>query len=357
MFSLAVLASLPSVAPAQLLATDHSSGAIQVILMAADGGPAPITADPTLPPIFPGDVEINVGFEYLRPDFPGGRVRVPIPAGVNVNVSTIAGSGDLSYNFAFVPKFTAGYQFADLRFGVTASGELATLSGHLNRTIDSAGGSANLTASSTVNFANANVLEGTVPILLGQCPCFEESCFQDTNLLITLGARYSHLSQDYNASVNSGGNGGTVSAHQDWDGYGITTSLSILQPLPCDFYVYGISRGSFLLGNDNRVSSTTVVTGTTAAASTTTKLTENKTDFIPIGEFEIGVAWGKPLAPHPAAAAGTVPPKGALLWVKVGLVASVWGNLSVLSAQDSVQGFTDSRFFLWGFSVLAGVQF
>jgi hypothetical protein len=120
------------------------------------------------------------------------------------------------------------------------------------------------------------------------------------------------------------------------------------------FFLYGVSRGSFLLGTNNRTSTlTTTVAGSSLG---TTNLTENKTNFIPIGEFEAGLAWGKPLAIGRADVLGTVN-SGPLLWLKAGMVADIWGGLGLLSPQDGVQGFSTTRMFLFGFSVLAGVQF
>ena len=116
-------------------------GGAVVELQAIDAGlsatntPLPV-ADPTLPAVFPTGLLLNAGFEYLRPVFPGRSVTLTVPTGINSNFTTLGGSGDVSFGFAFVPKFTADYPFPDLGFGVTASGELTSLSGHLTRTID-----------------------------------------------------------------------------------------------------------------------------------------------------------------------------------------------------------------------------
>jgi hypothetical protein len=249
------------------------------------------------------------------------------------------------------------YQFTDLGLGVTASGELSNIVGHLTRSIDAAGGSANLTANATITFANANLLEGSLYLPLGDYGCFEDTCLRDTVLLFTLGTRYSHLSQDYSASLNSGGNGTTLTAHQDWDGFGLTSSLSYLHPLDGNLFLYGVSRGSVLVGTNNRTSTLLVVVPGSSTASTSTKLTDNKTDLIPVGEFEFGMAWGKPLAPRPADAVRGAGQTGPHLWIKAGLVANIWGNLGSLSAPDGSQGFSDSRLLLYGFSVQAGVNY
>ncbi len=310
-----------------------------------------------LPAVFPAGLRVDIGFLYMRPDFPGRSVKLTVPSGVNGNFSTIAGSGDVSFDFGFIPAIRVDYQFPDLGYGVSASGKLTTLSGSLTRTIDSAAGSANLTASSTISFATANLIEGTLLLPLGRCDCFQDSCLRDTVLLATLGTRYSHLSQDYTASLNSGPNASTLTAHQDWDGFGLTTSLSFLHPLPNYFFLYGVSRGSFMVGKNNRTSTLAVVVSGNAAASTATKVHEDKTEFIPVGEFEFGVAWGKPLAGPPAGVVREVK-TGPVLWLKAGVVADIWGGLGILSAPDNVQGFSGGgSLFLFGFSVLAGVDY
>jgi hypothetical protein len=282
-------------------------------------------------------------------------VTLLVPAGVNGNFTALGTSGNVSYDFGFLPKVTVNYQFSDLGFGVGASGELTNLLGKLTRTIDSPAGSANLTVDAHVNFAVANVVEGTLPLPLNRFCCCQDTCLQDTVLLGTLAARYAHLDQTYTATLSSGANSSTLTANQTWDGYGISTSLSVLHPLPRNFFLYGVARGSFLLGTNDRNSNLSVVVAG-SSASTSTKLTENKTEFLPIGEFEVGVAWGKALfaTQVPGAATGKA---GPLLWVKAGLIADIWGELGFLSAIDQAQGFSDGRLFLYGFSVMAGIQF
>ena len=358
--SLAALAILASSAPAQVLTADPPPGTVQVVLTPVGGEPGPpplAAADGTLPGIFPNNLRVDVGFEYVRPDFPSRAVTLVVPTGVNSSFATLAGDGNVSFDFGFVPKISVDYQFADLGFGATASGKLNSFSGHLTRTIDAAAGSANLTANSTVNLAVANLVEGSKYLPLDRFACFENTCLEDTVVLATLGSRYSHVAQDYTANLSSGANSSTLTAHQDWDGFGLTTSLSVLQPLPADFFLYGVSRGSFLVGTNNRNSVSAVVVSGNAAASSSTKVTENKTEFIPVGEFEVGVAWGAPLFPKQAealAAAGTAGPLG---WVKAGLIADLWGGLGLLSSAQRPHEFSDSSLFLFGFSVMAGVEF
>jgi hypothetical protein len=309
-----------------------------------------------VPNVFPNNLRVDIGFLYLRPVFPDQSATLTVPTGVNGNFGTVSASGNPSFGFGFIPKFSLGYNFSDLGFGVAASGVLLNLSGQLTRTIDSSAGSANLTSSGTINIAVANLLEGTLPLVLGQLPCFENSCLRDTLIVGSLGARYSFVSQDFIASLNSGGNSSMIAAHQNWYGFGITTSLNFLHPLPRNFFLYGTSRGSFLLGTNHRYSTQSVVVSGNAAASTSAKVLDNKTELIPVGEFEAGVAWGRLLSPRQAATQLAVP-TGRILWIKTGMVADVWGGLGLLSASNGVNGFANSPLVLWGFSVMAGIQF
>jgi hypothetical protein len=311
-----------------------------------------------LPAIFP-NLRVDIGFEYLRPEFPGRSVTLVVPTGVNGNFAALGGSGNISYDFGFIPRMTMNYQFPDNPFGLTTSGMLTSLSGHLTQSIDANPGSANLSATSTINIGVANVVEGSVRASLDQFEHFQGTCLENVILLGTLGLRYSHISQDYTASLVSNGNGSTLTAHQDWDGFGLTMSLSDLYPMSHNFFLYGVARGSFMLGTNNRVSTASVtVTGTTVG--TTTKLTDNKTEFIPVGEFEFGIGWGKPLGQPLLTPENPAPPTattGPVLWVKAGFIFDAWGGLGLLSSPSTAEGFSNSNLILYGFTVMAGLEF
>jgi hypothetical protein len=332
---------------------------VTLVPVEAAGPPATplLAADPTLPGIFPCNLSVDIGFEYLRPEFPSRSIALAVPAGVSGSFSILGRTGNVIHDFAFVPKISVDYQFQDLGFGVGASGKLTSLSGHLLRTVDSAAGSANLTAESSVDLAVVNFLEATKFLPLDRFPCCQDTCLQDTVLFATIGMRYSHVRQDFTASLASGANISTVKAHQDYDGFGLTTSLSILHPLPSNFFLYGTSRGSFLIGTNNRDSSYSVVATSIPGASTSAKVTENKTKFIPVGEFEFGLAWGKPLSPRRVQAQAAAGQVGAVLWLKGGMVFDVWGGLELLAPSDTFHPFTDGSLFLYGFTILGGIDF
>jgi hypothetical protein len=351
------------IVPVPLAEARLNGGPVQVMVapLAAgtDGSPTPILVpDAQLPAIFPSNLRVNLGFEYLRPEFPGRSVTLAIPAGSPSNFTILAGSGNVSNDFAFAPKIAVDYQFPDLGFGAGASGKLSSFSGHLNRSIDSGAGSATLIVNSTVSFVDANILEATKYVELDRFECFKCTCLQDTVFLFTIGVQYAHTLQDYTANLNSGSNRSALTAHEDFDGFGLTTSFSLLHPLRGDFFIYGVARGSFVVGTNNRNTNITVsISGNTATSPPA--LSENKTQFIPVGEFEVGLAWGKVLGTKraQALAAAAAPKQAPLLWIKGGLIADIWGGLGLLSASDSTQSFTDDSMVLWGFSVLAGLDF
>lgn len=338
--------------------TPLPSGPVQVLLTpvapAGDGPPGPfLVADPNLPPLFDKNLRIDIGFEYLQPYFSGRAVTLTVPTSPN-GAGLVAESGNFSHNFAFVPRFDLNYDFPDLGFGAGASAKLIDLSGHLQRSINSTAGSAVLNVQSGVDIVSANLLEGTKEFVLGDWECFQDSCLADCAFVTTLGARYSHVRQDYTASLASGPNTGTLSATQSYNGFGLTSSIGNLCPLVGHFFLYGSARGSVLVGPNNRSTSVTIMAAGSAANSTGAIVTEDKTTFMGVGEFELGIAWSKSLPPAQPTTPGHT---GLLLWFKVGWVGQIWGDLGLLSATDRPQNFSNSSLFLQGFSVLAGVDF
>jgi hypothetical protein len=331
-------------------------GTLQVLLTPApDVAPGPggpfIAGDPTLPPFWDKNLRVDIGFEYIQPYFSSRAVTLTVPVGVGGVL--VGDSGNFSHNFAFVPRFGLAYEFSDLGFGVGASAKLLSLSGHDQRTINSVDGSGSLNVQSGVDIAAVNLLEGTKDIYLGDCKCFEDTCLADCSLVATLGARYSHVRQDYSASLTSGTNVGSLTATQSYDGFGLTTSLGSLCPLAGHFFLYSNVRGSILVGPNNRSTTVTVVVPAGATGSAGTVVTEDKTTFIGAAEVELGVAWSKELPPATPAPTHT----GSLLWFKAGFVGQLWGDLGLLSATNQPQNFSHSDLLLLGFTVIAGIDF
>jgi hypothetical protein len=318
---------------------------------AVPGGPL-LTPEPGPLNFFGHVLKIDFGFEYIQPRFSHRAVTLAVPT--SAGAPLLADSGNFSQSFAFVPRFGVDYEFPDLGFGVTASGRLLSISGHLQRALSSTAGSGTLNAQSSVDIAAVNLLEGTRLLYLGDAPCFKETCLEDSTVQFTLGARYSYVRQDYTASLASGPNVASLTATQLFNGFGITSSTGLLQPLFRDFFLYSTARGSVLVGPNNRSSSSSVVVPGSPGASSAATATEDKTSFIGVGEFELGIAWGKPLTRSAAVAAQANAP---LLWFRVGWVGQIWGNLGLLSTTDRPQDFSHASLFLQGFSLLAGIDY
>jgi hypothetical protein len=264
----------------------------------------------------------------------------------------LAEARNLSNDFGFVPQFGAAYDFSDLGFGLRASGKLLSLSGTLERTSESIAGSGNLTAQATVNISVVNFMEGAKVFTKENCKCLTGTCFENCLFTVTLGGRYAHIDQTFTGNLASGPNQASVTATQKYDGFGLTSSVGSLCPLCDSLFFYWFSRGSFLVGNNVRDTHTLVaVTGNPASGGA--KLTENRTVIAPAGEFELGFAYGIPVGKRINAPA---PERSALVWLKVGAVADVWGSLGLLSITDGQQHFSDGSLFLYGFSVQLGFQ-
>jgi hypothetical protein len=121
------------------------------------------------------------------------------------------------------------------------------------------------------------------------------------------------------------------------------------------FTLFGSARGSILVGPNDRSSSLSVVTPANPGTTTSRVLTENKTDFIPAGEFEVGLIWGTVLrtkiTPAPVGTTGT------LIWARFSLLAEIWGDLGLLPISDPTNRFADGSLFLYGFAVAAGINY
>ena len=267
-------------------------------------------------------------------------------------------AGDVQHDFDFVPKIRYEYEINDLGLGVQASGELLSLNATLKRTLTTDAGTGVLDASSKLEIVVANILEGTKSFLLKDllkdCDCLEKWHVDESLVEVTIGTRYSSLHQKFEATLTNGPNSGRLLSTQDFTGIGLTSSLSFQWPIGGSFVLYHGVRGSLLIGDNGRDSTFTLTVPGTAGANRQVTLGESKTDLLPVGELEVGIAWGMELGSpllSPAAAA----PKP-LAWVKVGLAGQIWGDAGMLSAAEVPPHLHDSNLYLVGFSVLVGFE-
>lgn len=297
-----------------------------------------------------GIIKGDLDFLFLQPLFPGRAVRlqVPTPGGV-----VIGDTSDLSNDFAFSPGFEVGYQFRNTGFGVQVTGRLLHLTGGVDRTLhDSAGAVvAQASARSTVDLGVVNPIEGFVAVPLSEFAHCDHPYLGESSFVFTLGGRYAHVQQHYTTTVVTGpSHQGSLTSTQTFDGFGLTSSVMGVYPVKERWALYSNVRGSILIGDNNRQSSVTIVA---PGANSATRASEDATEFVPVGEFEVGLMYGIPLnRPGPS------PNLAPLLWVKTGLVAHVWGELGLLNINNAPgHQFEDSPLWLVGFSLQIGLDY
>jgi hypothetical protein len=110
-----------------------AAGPIRAMLV-ADGGPPGSQgfADDSLSgPLFGDNLRVDLGFEYLRPHYSNRATTLVVPPGAAAAFPARASLGDVTHDFAFIPRFGIQYTFADTGLGVGASGKLFTIQGDL----------------------------------------------------------------------------------------------------------------------------------------------------------------------------------------------------------------------------------
>ena len=185
---------------------------------------------------------------------------------------------------------------------------------------------------------------------------YEDDQIDDGIFELRVGARYSSINQLFTAALRQGsGSAVTTSSFQDFRGVGLTAAGNLSLAMTNSLWVYGNSRGSMLLGRNERQANFSILTvdamgnPTTGTASNT--VTEDKTDIIPVGEFEAGIIWD--LAEQ---FCDEDSEPGNMIWFKLGYVAQVWGDVGLVSAGTG-QPFRDGDLFLQGFTLQAGIAY
>jgi hypothetical protein len=299
----------------------------------------------------PAVIKVDLAFDFVQPIFSNRSVSLAIPG---TNTGAVGASGNFSDHFTFLPGVAVEHPFGDLGFGVAASAKALHTSGKLHRAVAvTSGVNDTVDASGTVTLAAANVIEGTKLLDLGATNCFANTCLQDTLVEFSVGGRYSYLNQNYTATLVAGNAQSTLTATQEFTGFGITSSLNTISQLPGAFVFYTSTRGSFLIGNNDR---TNVLSFSTPAPTPPgTTLSEKRTQVVPALEWEVGIGYGLDLA---RAQLKPTPAIAPLLWVKVGCVGQLWGNVGFLHINDALGNqFSDSNLLLLGFTVRVGLDY
>jgi len=162
-------------------------------------------------------------------------------------------------------------------------------------------------------------------------------------LTLSGGARYVHMSQDYNAfRANPGGTAPTVFISEDaesvqsghnFNGAGPTVSLEARRALgDTGLVLYGLTRGSLLFGSGKQQTALTrEVTGTSRGTPfdllVTSDSVASRDDFVPIIELEVGAEYGMDFGRcHPFIRTGLV----GQTWFGAGNATNVTGNFGFL---------------------------
>jgi hypothetical protein len=173
------------------------------------------------------------------------------------------------------------------------------------------------------------------------------------SLLVSGGARYGRIDQNYEASVHTAFTsvGGTLTTNaldslrtaNEFRGLGPTLAAEARRELVGGFSLYGSARGSLLFG-DQKLSASRHLTVSEAfmgvplaSAPTSSNASTSEDKLLPISELEVGAEWAGDWA-------------GGRWILQGGWVGQIFHGAGSATSQDGDLGFT-------GLSVLAGVQY
>jgi hypothetical protein len=298
---------------------------------------------------------IAIGFDYLCPLWTFNDFTLVVPAANARSFPLLGDTGHVDDHFGFAPLVKYNYRLDDFGLGVGVSGQFLNLSGHLERGLSLPPlGLAVLRASANLTLLVANIAEVTQRIFLEDVIEKDKPCLKDLVLDLSLGTRYASLTQNYDSSLftNNGFNSSTRHAEQSFQGFGLTGAVNSSLPTGHDWVFFWDNRWSVLVGNNIKRGTLALQIQGDPVNSQTFAIDENKTVFLPVGELELGVAWGKQLADR--LRANQPPPQFTL---RASFVGQFWGNVGPFSAGVSTQGFRESDLFLIGVNVTAGLYF
>ncbi|MFO0948962.1 MAG: hypothetical protein U1D30_24135 [Planctomycetota bacterium] len=294
----------------------------------------------------------DIGFDYIRPYWSYRDFTLVVPADQAGNF-ILGDTGNVDDHFGLAPTVRYNYVVTDAGLGIAASGKFLALSGRLQRQITTAAGTGTLNANSNLTIVTANLPELTQRIFLDEyfLEKHGKEWLADCVLDLSLGSRYSSVSQTYNSTLASGANISQRSSDQMFRGIGITSAAVFYCPFATSWLGYCSTRGSVLVGDNNKNSTMTVSVPAQPAANTSATINESQTQFIPVGEMEAGIMWGRSI--RSSLFGETRPP---VFTLKVGGVFQAWGDVGPLSA-GSTQGFSSSDLFLVGVTIVGTVQY
>jgi hypothetical protein len=373
------MAVTPVVGIGQTVVIDPSSGGQAVLVpldssrpLFAPAGVDPVavaTGAPIVEPnrvgLFPGDVSVEVGFDYLTPFWSNDEFLNLLPGSAAGLFPASDLGTDVRHGFGFAPKIDLQHDFEDSLLGIKATGQYVHLVGTLQQSAGGAGALETLEAESSLTLINASLAElsfgGRVDEVLHgkrqrwnskRCVCGHDFChIGDWIVESTFGLRYGRLDQSFQANLRNGGSVVHAASSQLFRGIGPTVGFNVGVPLgPLSrIAVYSRNRFTVLIG-DNIKRSQYALDLAGSADDVHSDLNQTRTEALPVGEFEAGVLWNNRTAEEVAADT----PKS-VIWVKAGFVGQVWGRAGMLAAGTD-DGFRNGNLGLVGFTLQLGVQ-
>ncbi len=296
---------------------------------------------------------IAVGFDFLQPSWSNDSFKQLLPGTTAALFPGLNLDSTVDHDYGLSPRIDVGLALGDSEYGISAGVNTVNLSGSVRQNTAGMSSNDSIDAQSAINILSVNLPEVSRVIPLD---IYEDDQIDDGIFELRVGARYSAINQLFTAALRQGsGSAVTTSSFQDFRGVGLTAAGNLSLPVTNSLWLYGNSRGSMLLGRNERQANYSVLVvdagGAPIAGTASSTVTENKTDIIPVGEFEAGIVWD--LAEQ-FCDEGSEP--GNMIWFKLGYVAQVWGDVGLTSAGTG-QPFRDGDLFLQGFTCQAGVAY
>jgi hypothetical protein len=284
------------------------------------GGPSGVGVLLVTPPNPLLTLKPEMGFAYVQPRWGRGLGVVPGPE-------------DLNYGVVFYPRLDLQVVYIDDKgkdhqFVVSAS--YLRLEGNRREQLTATGGSTATQADSRVELIAADLVGKRWSTWHLKEP--EDHCWLDAVVAI----RYASTSQRFSSQTTSGGvvTSG-LNATQSFSGLGVSTAGGLRIPLVRDadkllpdktspLKLYADVRGSLLIGDNHRTS--TFQAGGPDALT----IERDERDLVPVGELEMGIAWGTARVGFPGSWAD--PTSATVIGIKAAAVGQVWGDVGFISA-------------------------
>jgi hypothetical protein len=296
---------------------------------------------------------IAVGFDFLQPSWSNDSFQQLLPGTTAALFPGLNLDSTVDHDYGLSPRIDVGLALGDSEYGISAGVNTINLSGSVRQNTACMATNDSIDAQSAINILSVNLPEVSRVISLD---IYEDDQIDDAMFELRVGARYSAINQLFTAALRQGsGSAVTSSSFQDFRGVGLTAAGNLSLPVTNSLWLYGNSRGSMLLGRNERQANYSVLVagagGVPVAGTASNTVTEDKTDIIPVGEFEGGFVWdlAEQFSDEESAS-------GNMVWFKLGYVAQVWGDVGLTSAGTG-QPFRDGSLFLQGFTVQAGVAY